>query len=90
MFDDLTGRLSGIFDTLTRRGALKEADVDEALREIRVALLEADVASFKAPRRVSLSKISTLLPVYHDGVYMPSAGCPTARKIGAEKPAPGA
>ena len=44
MFDDLTGRLGGIFDKLTRRGALKEADVDEALREIRVALLEADVA----------------------------------------------
>ena len=44
MFDDLTGRLGGIFDTLTRRGALKEADVDEALREIRLALLEADVA----------------------------------------------
>ncbi len=44
MFDDLTGRLGGIFDKLTRRGALKEADVDEALREIRIALLEADVA----------------------------------------------
>ena len=44
MFDDLTGRLGGIFDKLTKRGALKEADVEEALREIRVALLEADVA----------------------------------------------
>ena len=44
MFDDLTGRLGGIFDKLTKRGALKEADVEAAMREIRVALLEADVA----------------------------------------------
>jgi signal recognition particle subunit SRP54 len=44
MFDDLTGRLGGIFDKLTKRGALKEADVTEVMREIRVALLEADVA----------------------------------------------
>jgi len=44
MFDDLTGRLGGIFDGLTKRGALKKADVEEALREVRVALLEADVA----------------------------------------------
>ena len=44
MFDGLTGKLTAIFDGLTKRGALKEADVDAALREIRVALLEADVA----------------------------------------------
>ena len=44
MFDDLTGRLGGIFDKLKRRGALKKADVEEAMREVRVALLEADVA----------------------------------------------
>ncbi|MCJ9430719.1 signal recognition particle protein [Kordiimonas marina] len=44
MFDSLSDRLSGIFDGLKRRGALKEADVAEALREVRVALLEADVA----------------------------------------------
>ena len=44
MFDDLTGRLGGIFDKLNRRGALKKADVEEAMREVRVALLEADVA----------------------------------------------
>ena len=44
MFDDLTGRLGGIFDKLTRRGALKAGDVEEAMREVRVALLEADVA----------------------------------------------
>ena len=44
MFDDLTGRLGGIFDKLTRRGALKAKDIEDAMREIRVALLEADVA----------------------------------------------
>ena len=44
MFDTLTDRLSGVFDQLTGRGALSEKDVDAALREIRVALLEADVA----------------------------------------------
>ena len=44
MFESLTDRLSGILDGLKKRGALKEADVDAALREVRVALLEADVA----------------------------------------------
>jgi signal recognition particle subunit SRP54 len=44
MFDSLQERLSGVLDKLTRRGALSEADVTAALREVRVALLEADVA----------------------------------------------
>ena len=44
MFDRLTERLGDVFGRLTRRGALSEADVDAALREVRVALLEADVA----------------------------------------------
>ncbi len=44
MFEALTERLGGVFDKLTGRGALSEADVDAALREVRVALLEADVA----------------------------------------------
>jgi signal recognition particle subunit SRP54 len=44
MFDALSERLGGIFDNLTGRGALSDKDVSEALREIRVALLEADVA----------------------------------------------
>ena len=44
MFESLSDRLSGIFEGLRKRGALKEADVEAALREIRVALLEADVA----------------------------------------------
>ena len=44
MFEGLTDRLSGVFDRLSGRGVLSEKDVDEALREVRVALLEADVA----------------------------------------------
>src|ERR1700741_984215 len=44
MFDSLSERLGGILDRLTRRGALTAADVDAALREVRRALLEADVA----------------------------------------------
>ncbi len=44
MFDALSERLGSIFDGLTGRGALSDKDVGEALREIRVALLEADVA----------------------------------------------
>jgi signal recognition particle subunit SRP54 len=44
MFESLSDKLSGIFDKITRRGALTEADVGEALREVRRALLDADVA----------------------------------------------
>ena len=43
MFETLQDRLQGVFDQLTRRGRLSEADVDKALREVRLALLEADV-----------------------------------------------
>lgn len=44
MFDSLSEKLSGVFDKLSGRGALSEKDVSDALREVRVALLEADVA----------------------------------------------
>src|SRR5690606_33698711 len=44
MFENLSERLSGVFDRLTRQGALSDADVATALREVRVALLEADVS----------------------------------------------
>jgi signal recognition particle subunit SRP54 len=43
MFENLQDKLQGVFDQLTRRGRLSEADVDKALREVRLALLEADV-----------------------------------------------
>lgn len=44
VFESLTNKLQEIFDRLGRRGVLTEADVDVALREVRLALLEADVA----------------------------------------------
>jgi signal recognition particle subunit SRP54 len=44
MFESLSGRLGDVFDRLKRRGALRQEDVEAALRDIRIALLEADVA----------------------------------------------
>ena len=44
MFEGLSEKLGGVFDKLTKRGALKESDINDAMREVRVALLEADVA----------------------------------------------
>src|SRR6201985_114942 len=44
MFESLQSRLTGVFDKLRGRGALTEADVDEALGEVRTALIEADVS----------------------------------------------
>ena len=44
MFEALSDKLSGVFDRLRTRGSLNEADITEALREVRLALLDADVA----------------------------------------------
>lgn len=44
MFETLSERLGGVFDRLTKQGALSEEDVRTAMREVRVALLEADVS----------------------------------------------
>ena len=44
MFESLTTKLGSVFDKLKRRGSLSEGDVNDALREVRIALLEADVA----------------------------------------------
>lgn len=43
MFENLTARLTKVFDELRRHGKLSEADVDTAMRDVRIALLEADV-----------------------------------------------
>jgi len=43
VFENLTDKLQGVFSRLSTRGKLSEADVDVALREVRLALLEADV-----------------------------------------------
>ena len=42
LFENLSGRLNEVFQNLRRRGKLTEADVDAALREVRMAGLEAD------------------------------------------------
>ena len=44
MFENLTDKLSQAFSKITSRGVLSEKDIDDAMREIRVALLEADVS----------------------------------------------
>ena len=44
MFDNLKDKLQDVFSGLAKRGALRESDVDAALREVRLALLDADVA----------------------------------------------
>ena len=44
MFQNLSQRLSSVFEKLTKQGALSEGDISSALREVRIALLEADVA----------------------------------------------
>ena len=49
MFESLTDKLNGIFQRLTGRGRLTEGDVDEALKQVRLALLEADV-NFRVTR----------------------------------------
>ncbi len=60
MFESLTNRLGGIFDGLKGRGVLREEDVTEALRMVRVALLEADVALPVARDFVEKVKIEAL------------------------------
>ena len=44
MFENLSERLTGVFGKLTRQGTLSDDDVSTALREVRIALLEADVS----------------------------------------------
>jgi signal recognition particle GTPase len=55
MFDNLSEKIGGILDKLTRRGALSAADVDAALREVRRALLEADVGARRRARLLSIA-----------------------------------
>ena len=50
MFDSLSDRLNEVFDRLKKRGALSESDVTAALREIRIALLEAEIVRVEKHR----------------------------------------
>jgi len=102
MFEALSDRLSGVFDKLTGRGALSEADVDAALREVRVALLEADVAlpvvkDFIANVRVeavgeavikSVKPGQQVIKIVHDALVnmLGGDGPPESLRIGGEPP----
>jgi len=100
MFENLSERLSGILDKLTRRGALSEADVGEAMREVRRALIEADVAldvvkSFtdKVRHRAvghevlrSVTPGQQVIKIVHD-VLVETLGS-TAKPIDLDAPAP--
>jgi len=80
VFDQLSDRLNAIFSRLTGRGKLSESDVNEALREVRVALLEADVSLAAAKQFVngvkekaigqnvleSLTPAQTIIKIVHD------------------------
>ena len=80
MFDQLSDRLGAIFSRLSGRGKLSETDVNEALREVRIALLEADVSLSAAKEFVarikeqaiganileSLSPAQTIVKLVHD------------------------
>ena len=60
MFDQLSDRLGAIFERLGGRGKVTEAEVNEALREVRVALLEADVSLATAKAFVARVKERTV------------------------------
>jgi signal recognition particle subunit SRP54 len=80
MFDQLSDRLGAIFSRLTGRGKLSESDVNEAMREVRIALLEADVSLAAAKQFVarvkeqaigqnvleSLTPAQTIVKIVHD------------------------
>src|SRR5271170_4382264 len=60
MFDQLSDRLNAVFSRLTGRGKLSEGDVNDALREVRIALLEADVSLAVAKQFVASIKEKAL------------------------------
>ena len=62
MFKNLSDRLTGIFEKIKSKGSLKENDVEEALREVRIALLEADVELSVV--KEFLEKAKSLKPIY--------------------------
>src|SRR6185437_12329202 len=80
MFDQLSDRLNAIFSRLTGRGRLSESDVNEVMREVRIALLEADVSlpaakefvnrikeqAIGADIMASLSPAQTIVKIVHD------------------------
>ena len=64
MFESLSDKLGGVFGKLTSRGKLSEKDVDAALREVRLALLEADV-DFKVARQFVKTVMKQAVPTFN-------------------------
>ncbi len=102
MFEALNERLTGVFDRISGRGALSEADIDAALREVRIALLEADVAlpvvkdfiAFARERARGEEVIRAVKPadqvvkIVHDGlIEMLGGEEPVALNLNAAPPA---
>ena len=102
LFEALNERLTGVFDRITGRGALSEKDVAEAMREVRVALLEADVAlpvvkdfiAFATERATGEDVIRSVKPadqvvkIVYDGlVEMLGGDEPTPINLNATPPA---
>lgn len=100
MFESLGSRLQSVFDNLQRRGKLTEADVDIAMREVRLALLEADV-NYKVvkdfiarvrERAVGQEVMRSLTPgqqvvkIVHDELVA-TLGEPGRLNLGAQSPA---
>ena len=100
MFESLGNRLQTVFDNLQRRGKLTEADVDAAMREVRLALLEADVnykvvksfISRVRERAVGYEVMRSLTPgqqvvkIVHDELVT-TLGEPGRLNLGAQSPA---
>lgn len=100
MFESLGSRLQSVFDGLKRRGKLTEADVDKAMREVRLALLEADV-NFKVVKNFvnrvreravghevmrSLTPGQQVVKIVH-GELINTLGDPGRLNLGAQSPA---
>jgi len=102
MFEALSERLGAVFDRLKGRGALSEADVGEAMREVRVALLEADVAlpvvkdfiARVSEQAVGQGVIKSVTPgqmvvkIVHDALVDMLGGADTVEGIDLNAPAP--
>ncbi|MEL7016895.1 MAG: signal recognition particle protein [Pseudomonadota bacterium] len=98
MFDALSDRLGAVFEKLKGKGALEEKDVNEAMREVRVALLEADVALPVAKKFIATVKERAIgqevlrsvtpgqqvIKIVHDGLIDMLGGTPGAGSVQSE------
>ena len=102
MFETLTNRLGQVFERLRSRGALSEGDVDDALREVRIALLEADVSvsvvkDFIAAVRThavgqavirSVAPAQLVVKIVHDHLVETLGATAVGLNLNAEPPVP--